>query len=298
MRSFVVATSICCMLANLFDTAAQTKAATTPALPDVSPMARQPSVYSDYTIGAFDKIRITVFEMKELETVKRVSENGTITLPLLGEVAVGGLTPEEAETAIAKMLRDRKLLIDPQVSVSIEEYVSRRVFVTGAITKPGPIDMMGPKSLLDVIGEAGGPNNQAGKKIFVFRPFSKNEERLEVDAERLLYDADPLINAPLEPGDIIYVPYAQKIAIYVNGEVRNPSAVEFIRDEPVTVLRAITAAGGTTERANESRVKVHRQLDDGTKQSFTVNLKRIRRGKAEDMQLQRNDIVDVPASFF
>lgn len=260
---------------------------------------RADAARSDYVIGAFDRIRISVFELKELETEETVTDEGTITLPLLGEVRVGGLTPQQAEQEIAKLLRDRRQVLDPQVSVSILEYRSRRVMVQGAVNHPGPYELLGPKTLLDVIGEAGGPNDRAGNRIYILRPLARGgEERVEIDAERLLSEADPVLNIPLQPGDIISVPYEQELLIYVNGEVRNPSAIKFSRDERMTVLRAITAAGGATERANESRVKVIRQASDGTQQVFKVNVKRIKRGRDEDLVLQRNDIVVVPTSFF
>jgi len=73
---------------------------------------------------------------------------------------------------------------------------------------------------------------------------------------------------------------------------------EFFADEEVTLLQAVTAAGGTTDRANESRVQVIRRLPDGTKRMFKVNLKRIKRGRAEDLLLEPNDVVYVPESFF
>ena len=254
---------------------------------------------ADYVIGAHDLLEISVFELDQLNRTVRVNTEGSITLPLLGKIQVGGLTPEQAEAQIARMLQDRHLVKNPQVTVFIKEFVSRRVSVQGAVNRGGLYPMLGQKTLLDMIGEAGGLSDRAGKKIYILRPYAPpGEERIEIDAEKLVYEADPMLNVPLQPGDIIMVPYQRKIRIYVNGAVQQPGVKEFFADEEVTLLQAVTAAGGTTDRANESRVQVIRRLPDGTKRMFKVNLKRIKRGKAEDLLLEPNDVVYVPESFF
>ncbi|MFN7965813.1 MAG: polysaccharide biosynthesis/export family protein [Acidobacteriota bacterium] len=252
---------------------------------------------ADYVIGAFDKIRIDVFEMKELETTRVVSRDGKISLPLLGEITLGGLTTQQAEESLAQMLRERQLVKEPQVSVNIEEYVSRRVLVNGAVNRPGPVVLLGNKTLVEVLAEAGGLSDRAGRRILIDRQYASDEGRVEIDATEL-YEGDQRSNVPMQPGDVITVPYEQDFVVYVNGEVRNAGAQKFSRDEPVTVLRAVTSAGGASERANESKVKVLRRYPDGTQEVFKVNLKRVKRGIEDDLVLKGNDIVVVPASFF
>lgn len=253
----------------------------------------------DYVVGANDLLEVKVFEMQQLDRTVRVTAEGTISLPLLGQVPVAGLTARQTEEAIAQLLRERNFVKDPQVTVFVKEFVSRRAFVQGAVTRPGIIDLLGDRTLLDVIGEVGGLNDRADRRIFVVRPFGKpGEERIEVDAERLVYEGDPLANVAVMPGDIIIVPYRQEFVIYVNGAVSKPGAIDYRSGDLMTVLQAVTAAGGTTDRANESRVQVIRRLPDGGKALFRVNLKKVKSGKADDMTLQRNDIVVVPESFF
>jgi polysaccharide export outer membrane protein len=119
-----------------------------------------------------------------------------------------------------------------------------------------------------------------------------------VDLERLVYEADPELNLTVEPGDIIYVPTVEKVRIFVSGAVRNPDLYEVPRSEPVTVLKAITLAGGTTERAAQKRVQILRTDPGGSRKTFYVNLKHVKHGKVEDPILQRDDLVLVPESFF
>ncbi|MDQ7006455.1 MAG: polysaccharide biosynthesis/export family protein [Acidobacteriota bacterium] len=253
----------------------------------------------DYVIGAYDLVEIQVFELQQLTRKVRVAEDGTISLPLLGKITIGGLTPQEAEQHIGDLLREGDLVREPQVTVFVEKMVSRQITIQGAVKDPGPYPILGQKTLLDMIGEAGGLVNQAGNKIIILRPFATGgEDRIEIDAERLVFEGDPLTNILLHPGDIVMVPYLQQVRIYVNGAVRTPGAKEFPSDESITLLQAITAAGGTTDRANERRVTVIRRLEDGTKRMFKLNLKKIKKGRADDMVLEKNDIVYVPESIF
>jgi len=267
--------------------------------PDTKAFAAPPTRVDDYVVGPNDLLDIKVFELSQLDRTVRVTKDGTISLPLLGQVPVGGLTPRGVEEKIAQMLRDGNLVRDPQVSVFVQEFVSRRVFVQGAVSKPGIINLLGDRTLLDVVGEAGGLIDRAGTRIYVVRPFAAGgAERIEVDAERLVYQGDPSANLRVQPGDIVMVPYEQVFKVFVNGAVSRPGPVEYAGGEPMTVLQAVTAAGGGNDRANESRVQIIRRMPDGSKQLFKVNLKRVKRGKDEDMLLQRNDIVVVPESFF
>lgn len=264
-----------------------------------SPFLMPPPSDEDYSIGAQDVLEIREYQLKELDVTRRVDNDGSVTLPLLGKVAVGGLNPQQAEEAISLLLRERDLVKSPQVSVNIKEYVSRRVSIQGAVDKPGLYPMLGPKTLLEMVGEAGGLNDRAGKKIIVQRPYAgSGQDRVEIDIEELVYEGNPLLNVPLQPGDIVMVPYLQEVRVYVNGAVRNPGMYKFPVDQEATVLQAVTAAGGATERANESRVNIVRRFGDGTRQVFKVNLNRVKKGKEEDILLEENDIVVVPESFF
>ncbi len=258
-----------------------------------------PPTDDDYSIGAHDVLEISEYQLRDLQATRRVESDGTITLPLLGKVAVGGLTPPQAEESIAQLLRERQLVNYPQVSVSIKEYVSRRVSIQGAVDKPGLYPMLGPRTLLEMIGEAGGLNDRAGKMIIVQRPYAPSgQDRIEVDIEKLVYEGNPLLNIPLQPGDIVMIPYLQELRVYVNGAVRNPGMYKFPVDQEATVLQAVTAAGGGTERANESRARIVRRLENGTRQVLKVNLNDVKKGKAEDILLRENDVVVVPESFF
>ena len=253
---------------------------------------------SDYEIGRQDLLDIKVFDIDELNQTVRVADDGSITMPLLGRLVAAGRTKSELQSLIAELLEDG-FVRDPQVTVFVREYESKKVAVTGAVRNPGSYEMLGRKTILEMLSEAGGLDRDLGKEIVIFRrQGSQATQRIPVDLERLVYNADPALNLVIEPGDIIYVPTVEKVRIFVSGAVRNPDLYEVPRAEPVTVLKAVTLAGGTTDRAAEKRVQVIRTNADGQRVTLEVNLKRVKRGKAEDPILQKDDLVLVPESFF
>jgi polysaccharide export outer membrane protein len=253
---------------------------------------------SDYRIGRQDLLEIKVFDVEELNQTVRVADDGSITMPLLGRMVVGGLSKTDLERKLAALLEERYVR-NPQVTVFIREYESKRVAVSGAVKKPGTYEMLGRKTLLEMLSMAGGLDQDLGKQIIIFRRTDDDgTQRIPLDLERLVYEADPALNLNVVPGDIIYVPNVEKIRIFVTGAVNQPDMYEVPRDEPISVLMAVTLAGGTTDRAALKRVQIMRSDADGERVSLLVNLKKIRRGKAEDPVLQKGDIILVPESFF
>ena len=253
---------------------------------------------SDYKIGRQDLLEIRVFDVEELDQVVRVADDGSITMPLLGTLDVTGLTKTELEQSIAGLLAERYVR-NPQVTVFVKEYTSKQIAVSGAVKKPGTYEMLGRKTLLEMISMAGGLDSDIGKQIIIFRQRNNGAtERIPIDLDRLVYAADPALNVTVAPNDIIYIPVIEKVRIFVSGAVRNPDLYEVPRDEPVTLLKAITLAGGTTDRAAEKKVQIMRTDEDGTRVRLVVNLRQIKRGKAEDPILHPDDIVLIPEAFF
>ncbi len=268
-----------------------------PMLPSAAGPFLQPE-RSGYRIGRQDLLELRVFDVEELDQTVRVGDDGSISMPLLGRLVVAGLTKTELEALIARLLEERYVR-DPQVTVFVKEYESKKVAVSGSVKRPGTFEMLGEKTLLEMISLAGGLDADPGKQIFIFRRAENGSTtRIPVDMNQLVYEADPALNLPVVPGDIIYIPAIEKVRIFVTGAVKNPNLYEVPRDEPITVLKAITLAGGTTDRAAEKRVQIMRTDSDGERITLAVNLRKVKRGKAEDPILHKDDIVLVPAAFF
>lgn len=251
-----------------------------------------------YRIGRQDLLDVRVFDLEELNQTVRVSDDGSITLPLLGRLAVAGLTKGELEGLIARLLEERYVR-DPQVTIFVKEYESRKVAVSGAVRNPNTYEMLGDKTLLEMISLAGGLEGDLGREIIIFRAAADGvTDRVAIDLEGLIYRADPSLNLVVRPGDIIYVPEVERVRLFVSGAVSKPGLYEVPRDEPVTVLKAVTLAGGATDRASEKKVQILRTGTNGERVTLQVNLKKIKRGKADDVVLQKDDVVLVPESYF
>ena len=253
---------------------------------------------SDYIIGPKDLLEIKVFGQDELDTTVRVSEDGKITMSLLGEVDVQGLTKSGVERKLAQLLGE-KYLQNPQVTVFIKEYQSNRVSVLGAVNNPGYYEILGRQTILQVISQAGGMTEDAGEEIIVIRRQGDGSNTaVKIPVEDLTVKGDVELNIFLEPGDIVNIPIDKTVHVYVFGQVRNPGALDVKRSKIPTLLQAIAQAGGFSERASKGGVIIKRKSDDDKEIQIKVNVKSIIKGKKKDIQLLENDVVFVPESIF
>jgi polysaccharide export outer membrane protein len=138
-------------------------------VPAVVGIPADPGPMKTYRIGPYDLLKIEVFQVEELSSEERVNDEGFVVMPLIGNVKVGGLTPREAEQAIANKLGE-SYLQNPQVNIFVAEYASQKVTVTGNVKKPGVFPLAGQTTLMQAIAMAGGLDEVANKdEIVVFR---------------------------------------------------------------------------------------------------------------------------------
>ena len=193
-----------------------------------------------YRLGANDVIRVQVFGEDALTTETRVSGDGKVALPLLGVLEIKGLTVKETEELITSRLADGYLK-NPRVSIYIIKY--RNFYVSGEVKLPGGIPYEEGLTVLKAVTLAGGFTEKASKaKITIKRLTGGNEEILPAALE------DPVL-----PDDVLAVPQAR---FFVSGEVRTPGSHPY--EEGLTVGKALGVAGGFTEKAAKSRIKVQR----------------------------------------
>jgi len=253
---------------------------------------------SDYVIGKEDLLELGVFEQPDLTRTVRVSGDGTISLPLLGVVPLAGLSTKQAEEKLRELLSD-KYLTDPQVWVFVKEAKSRKVSVVGAVEKPGSIEMLGDRTLLEAISEAGGLTHQAGRDLYVLRPDASGAAtRIDIDLDDLMINGNPVLNIALTPGDVINIPIDRVLHVYVDGAVRKPGEVEYKSSRPLNLLQAIAAAGGLSERASQKGIVVIRTKAGGVQDMIKVDLKAVRKGKQDNFELENGDSIYVPETFF
>ncbi|MDI6845207.1 MAG: polysaccharide biosynthesis/export family protein [Candidatus Saccharicenans sp.] len=251
----------------------------------------------EYVIGPRDLLEIKVFELPEFDNTVRVSEDGSITLPLLGNVQVRGLTKEKLERRLAELLE--KYVKNAQVSVFIKEYQSSRVAIIGAVERPGMYELVGRQTLLQMISQAGGFKENAANEIYILREGEGGvTASIRIDLEDLLLNGNQRLNIPLQPNDVINVPVDRLITIYVFGQVRNPGAIQVKMSKKITLLQAIAQAGGLSENASKRGVIVKRKDKSGKEINFKINLNDIIKGKRKDLPLQEGDVVIVQESIF
>ena len=201
-------------------------------------------------LGIGDAVRVTVFQQPDLTTEARVSEKGTVLVPLIGEQKVDGKTAAEAGKQIADALKNGKYLKNPQVSVAVITLRSRQVSVLGQVARPGRYALDDTSSgLTEVLAAAGGVMPTGADNVVVMR-----------DGQKQLVDVKNKEAAfKLQNGDTVYVDRAP--VFYIYGEVTRAGAY---RVEPnMTVMQAIAAGGGITPRGSDRRLKMRRTGDDG-----------------------------------
>lgn len=251
----------------------------------------------DYPIGPKDLIEVRVLEVPELNVERRVSDAGTIELPLMGEFSVSSLTASEVRDQLEKLLRT-KYVNRATVTVAIREYANKPVAILGAVRVPGSLRISGRWTLIQAISAAGGLTEAAGRKIFVLRADGVPKgQAIEISTDELFRGSSDRWNIPLFPGDVVNVPARAMVTIYCVGECKAPGAVQLDADDRVTLLSAVAKAGGLTDRAS-STVRIRRRGPDGKDADTVVNFKRILAGKDPDLALRQNDVIIVKESFF
>jgi len=252
----------------------------------------------EYRVGPKDLLEISVFGADELSRTVRVSEDGKVTLPLLGEVLVDGLTKAEVEKKLGQLLGE-KYVQNPQVTVFIREYQSKRVSVLGAVEKPGPYQLLGRQTLMQIVSEAGGLTRDAGNEIVIIRQLPDGSSTsLRISIDDLFLKGDAKLNVPMEAGDIVNIPVDKPVVVYVFGQVKNPGALQVKKSNIPTLLQAIAQAGGFTDRASKGGVIIKRKDEAGKEKEIKVNVRSILKNKIKDVQLLENDTIYVPESLF
>jgi polysaccharide export outer membrane protein len=260
--------------------------------------AGQPSAVAGYRVGARDLLEIQVFEIPELNNVqRRVSEDGTISLPPLADLQVAGLTEVEVAQKLKAML-EVKYAQQATVEVRVKEFRSRPITILGAVKQPGSLPFSGRWTLLEALTAVGGVEENHGSVLYVLRRADNGlSDQVAISLDDVLMRADPRVNIPLLANDLINVPTAVEVTVYCLGAVAHPGAVSFKGTERITLLAAIARAGGLTDRAaNKLHVK-RAEAAAGTPE-IEADYKRILAGRDADVELRPGDVVVVKESFF
>jgi len=251
----------------------------------------------DYAVGPRDLLEIKVFEIPELNLERRVTDVGTIDLPMLGDFSVAGLTAPQVRDKLQRMLTE-KYVNRANVSVVIKEFGNKPLSVLGAVQRPGSLTISGRMSLLEAISAAGGMTDRAGRTIYIMRTSENGlSDTLEIGVDELLHGPSARSNVPLMPGDVVNVEAKRVVRVFCLGAVRLPGALEFDGDDRITLLSVIARAGGLTDKAS-AKIRIKRRGPDGKDAELVVNFSRVVAGKDPDPALKQDDVVIVKETFF
>ena len=216
------------------------------------------STASDYVVGPKDKLAITVFDEPSLTKSLTVDGDGMFDFPLIGRIRAAGLTVRTIQDDVTTRLK-KDYLVNPQVAIEIETYRSQNVYVTGQVRLPGAVPLTGRMTVMEALSRAGSPTPDAGSYIVINRRPESDTAVAPVQERISMSDLQNgrVQTIVLHDGDTIFVPKAE--TFFVTGQVRNPGP--YLLDGDVTVSRALSMAGGVTERGSRSRVRITRVVD-------------------------------------
>lgn len=232
-----------------------------------------------YLLGAGDVIKISIYDHPDLLLETQLSDDGSINFPLIGKIIINNMSFSAAEALIAEKLERGGYVRAPQVNILVSDYRSKRISVIGEVNRPGRYPLEGKTSLIDMIASAGGISAMGGDTVVLIR----DGTRQEFNIPKIMAKAEQGID--LKAGDQIYVPRLQQI--YVYGEVLRPGAY---RLEPkMTVMQALSLAGGFTAKASHRSIQVQRPAKDGSLENIDVKL---------TDSVQSNDVIYIDESLF
>ncbi len=241
---------------------------------------------TNYHIGDGDVLRISVYDHPDLSTTTRVNSDGTLFFPLIGSVPARGLTIGKLADNLSRRLSDG-YLVNPQVTIFVEEFRSQKATVIGQVKNPGLYELSGPTTLMQLLSKAGGINQDASETVTIKRQSdgADGEEEIIVNLQELREGGDQSSDIAIQDGDSIFIDRAG--IFYVTGEVKKPDAYQFERG--ISVITAITRAGGFTDLAAKGKVRIIRKIEGSEKVLNKVPMHE---------PILPNDVVVVPESFF
>lgn len=268
---------------------------------------------ASYRIGPGDSIKISVFDVPELNVEVPVRQTGQIELPLVGIMQVVGKSESELLNDLTRKLG--VFVRNPQVALSVSSYGSQKVAVVGAVSKPGSYPLRkSSNSILELLAEAGGVSEKSGSHILLvpgelsgIGETSDAEARarfaltgtttlntksgIEIPIDKVLGTGGGIpVEIPMRPGDMVVIPEAGKVML--EGEIEKPGPYEVSRQ--MTLLGALASAGGITYSADVEEVELIRDVGESEPLRFILDLKQIAYGAQTDIRIRSGDVIKVP----
>ena len=246
---------------------------------------------SDGPIVEGEVVHISVFNAADFSLVTRVSESGDIPFPILGKIHIAGLNSASAATMLANQLKDRNLMLDPQVLVTVESS-NTGITVLGEVHSPGIFPPPGKHHLSDLLAVAGGLNANTGRIIEITHGRDPGQKEY-VSWDPTMHNTENF-DRPVFPGDRVLV-RACGIA-YVGGNVLKPGAYSLCGSQVMTLSQVIALAGGVAPSSATNKTYIVRPQPDGTKVVEQVDVKKILNSRVADPVVHEDDIIYISPS--
>ena len=243
------------------------------------------SADSDYLMGTGDVLHVTVYGQPDLTTDARVSETGTITFPLIGDVKMSGITPAQGETEIAQRLSQGGFIIKPFVTLNVVQYRSQQISVLGRVNRPGKFALEKVSRVSDALALAGGIIADGADTVTLVRTRDGKTEYRDIDVVALFKPGGEASNVLIQDGDIVNV--ARQPMFYIYGEVQRPGA--FRLEQNMSVVQALSMGGGVTARGTQKGIRILRRDAKGGMQELDTELADL---------LKKDDVIYVKESLF
>jgi polysaccharide export outer membrane protein len=304
-------------LAGAYMSAQQPPAGQTQSPPDTSQNPNQAappkelppdSIRPNYVLGPSDQILIRSNAEEINEKPFRIDADGNLNLPLVGKIHASGMSQNELESELVRRLKE--YYSNPSVIINIVQFRSAPVFFVGAFAKPGIYPLQGKHTLVEMLVSIGGLQPNASRHIKVTRraeydviplpgAISDPEKKIstvEISMGSLRENVNPAEDIILQPYDVISVERAEQV--YINGEVAKTGAIELGERDSISLLQAITQAGGLSRDAKRAKVRILRPILNSTRRAeIEIDVNDIYAGKANDFPLLPNDVLYVPRSY-
>jgi len=243
------------------------------------------SADSDYLMGTGDVLHITVYGQPDLTTDARVSEGGTITFPLIGDVKMAGITPAQGESEIAERLGKGGFIIKPFVTLNVVQYRSQHISVLGRVNRPGQYTLEKISRVTDALALAGGIITDGADTVTLVRTRNGKTTYHDIDMIALFRPGGEASNELVQDGDVLNV--ARQPVFYIYGEVQRPGA--FRLEQNMSVVQALSMGGGLTQRGTQRGIKILRRDAKGAMQELDAKLGDL---------VQKDDVIYVKESLF
>lgn len=253
----------------------------------IASLCTVPAFAGDYHLGVGDIVSINVYGHPDMQVDEaRVDGNGNIAVPLVGEISVVGLTPNEARKRVSLALEKGGYIIKPNVNLLVQKYMSKQASVLGNVNQPGKYALESATTVSDLLALAGGIGSHGSDTVILLHKVGDQVTRTPIDTIALFKEGKTNLDYAVDSGDILYVPQAE--VFYIYGEVQHPGA--FRLEKNMNIMEAISLGGGITPRGTERGVEIRRQDGADGKISTTK--------PTPSELLQPNDVVYVKESLF